>query len=78
MEPCSTALCYAYKWLYAWNQSKAEDLADYLNEIPYYDKKKKKMKNYFNAKELDKLIKMKQNNDLLKEFDITLFYKVIF
>ena len=38
MEPCSEAFFYVYKWLYSWHPAKPEDLKDYLDKIPIYDK----------------------------------------
>ena len=78
MEPCSSASFFVYKWLYSWEHSKPEDLADYLEEIPHYETKQKKLKKFFNRKEIEKIINIKPNNNTLKGFDITLFYKVNF
>ena len=78
MGPCSLALVNVYKWLYSWPLSKPEELEDHLDKIPKYSTKNKKLKAYFNTNELNKIYEMKRNKDILREFDITLLYKVSF
>ena len=78
MKPCCEAFVYAYKWLYSWNNSKPEDLEDHLDKIPVYDTEGKQLMNHLNLNrwERKKIQKMKGNIDVLKEFSISLLYKV--
>ena len=80
--PCTEALLFVYKELYSWDRSKPEDLADHLEKYPNYDKTNKKLKNYLlkdanlNKEDIISIKSMKDNNEILKTFDVAKLYKV--
>ncbi len=74
VEPCAETLFYVYIWFYNWPDQSPVNLINHLDAVT--ENTKKKLRQYFNRHEIGKLTKMRDNESILRGFDISFYYKV--